>query len=82
MIKLKNLHKKNSFIILKQIVLQLLTDLGKHHPQALVYPLTVACKSSNSARRSAANKILNKIREHSETLVTIRNVLILHLEVV
>jgi phosphatidylinositol kinase/protein kinase (PI-3 family) len=43
---------------------QLLTDLGKHHPQALVYPLTVACKSSN-----AANKILNKIREHSETLV-------------
>jgi phosphatidylinositol kinase/protein kinase (PI-3 family) len=48
---------------------QLLTDLGKHHPQALVYPLTVACKSSNAARKTAANKILNKIREHSETLV-------------
>ena len=31
--------------------------------------LTVACKSNNSARRNAANKILNKIREHSETLV-------------
>ena len=48
---------------------QLLADLGKHHPQALVYSLTVACKSNNSARRNAANKILNKIREHSETLV-------------
>ena len=48
---------------------QLLTDLGKHHPQALVYPLTVASKSSNAARKNAANKILNKIREHSETLV-------------
>ena len=52
-----------------RLIHQLLTDLGKHHPQALVYPLTVACKSSNSARRNAANKILNKIREHSETLV-------------
>ena len=46
-----------------------MADLGKHHPQALVYSLTVACKSNNSARRNAANKILNKIREHSETLV-------------
>ena len=35
----------------------------------LVYSLTVACKSNNSARRNAANKILSKIREHSETLV-------------
>ena len=46
-----------------------MADLGKHHPQALVYSLTVACKRNNSARRNAANKILNKIREHSETLV-------------
>jgi phosphatidylinositol kinase/protein kinase (PI-3 family) len=53
----------------KIIFSQLLTDLGKHHPQALVYPLTVACKSSNPAQRGAANKILNKIREHSQTLV-------------
>ena len=34
-----------------------------------IYSLTVACKSNNSARRNAANKILNKIREHSENLV-------------
>lgn len=37
--------------------------------QALVYSLTVATKSTNPARRGAANKILNKIREHSENLV-------------
>ena len=55
--------------LVSRLIHQLLADLGKHHPQALVYSLTVACKSNNSARRNAANKILNKIREHSETLV-------------
>ena len=40
-----------------------------HPPQALVYSLTVASKASTAARRSAANKILNKIREHSANLV-------------
>ena len=55
--------------LVSRLIHQLLADLGKHHPQALVYSLTVACKSNNSARRNAANKILSKIREHSETLV-------------
>lgn len=55
--------------LVSRLINQLLTDLGKHHPQALVYSLTVACKSNNPARRNAANKILSKMREHSETLV-------------
>ena len=55
--------------LVSRLIHQLLADLGKHHPQALVYSLTVACKSNNSARRNAANKILSKIREHSETLI-------------
>ena len=55
--------------LVSRLIHQLLADLGKHHPQALVYSLTVACKSNNAARRNAANKILNKIREHSEVLV-------------
>ena len=38
-------------------------------PKALIYPLTVASKSSAEARRNAANKILNKMKEHSESLV-------------
>ena len=52
-----------------RLIHQLLTDVGKHHPQALIYPLTVASKSSTPARKNAANKILNKMKEHSESLV-------------
>merc|ERR1719357_2056716 len=52
-----------------RLIHQLLTDVGKHHPQALIYPLTVASKSSAPARKNAANKILNKMKEHSESLV-------------
>ncbi len=47
-----------------------MTDLGKSHPQAIVYSLTVAAKSTTPARKTAANKILNKIREHADTLVS------------
>ncbi|XP_066259712.1 serine/threonine-protein kinase mTor [Euwallacea similis] len=47
----------------------LLVDIGKIHPQALVYPLTVASKSNSALRRSAANKILKSMSEHSPTLV-------------
>lgn len=48
---------------------QLLNDIGKHHPQALVYPLTVASKSVARARKAAAHKILKSICEHSSKLV-------------
>lgn len=37
--------------------------------QALVYPLTVASKSATLARRTAANKILKSMTEHSPVLV-------------
>ncbi|XP_043460744.1 serine/threonine-protein kinase mTOR isoform X2 [Leptopilina heterotoma] len=47
----------------------LLIDIGKSHPQALVYPLTVASKSASHARKTAANKILKNMCEHSPTLV-------------
>lgn len=47
----------------------LLVDIGKSHPQALVYPLTVATKSTSPARKMVANKILKSIREHSHMLV-------------
>jgi serine/threonine-protein kinase mTOR len=48
---------------------QLLTVVGKHHPQALVYPLTVAAKSSSAVRRRAAQGIMDRIREHSPIIV-------------
>ena len=98
--------------LVSRLIHQVLTDLGKFHPQALVYrdaqrkglltgtvtsclgtfspqnevecrmisfpvpnpdgppfSLTVAAKSKDAARRTAANKILHKIREHSDNLV-------------
>jgi FKBP12-rapamycin complex-associated protein len=47
----------------------LLTEVGKHHPQALIYPLTVASKSTSASRMSAAVIIMDRMREHSATIV-------------
>ncbi|EIW79336.1 atypical PIKK FRAP protein kinase [Coniophora puteana RWD-64-598 SS2] len=47
----------------------LLTDVGKHHPQALIYPLTVASKSSSTARQNAARNIMDRMSEHSSAIV-------------
>lgn len=52
-----------------QLIHKLLSEIGKAHPQALVYPLTVASKSASVARKNAANRILDSMREHSPTLV-------------
>lgn len=52
-----------------QLVHQLLIDIGKSHPQALVYPLTVASKSASITRKKAAHKILSSMSDHSPTLV-------------
>ncbi|PCH36202.1 atypical/PIKK/FRAP protein kinase [Wolfiporia cocos MD-104 SS10] len=47
----------------------LLSDVGKHHPQALVYALTVASKSSSAARKNAALAIMDRMKEHSPAIV-------------
>lgn len=47
----------------------LLTEVGKHHPQALIYPLTVASKSSSVSRKNAALAIMDRMREHSPVIV-------------
>ena len=47
----------------------LLTDVGKHHPQALIYPLTVASQSSSISRKNAALSIMDRMRDHSATIV-------------
>ena len=46
-----------------------LTEVGKHHPQALVYALTVASKSSSTVRKNAALHIMDRMREHSPVIV-------------
>uniref|UniRef100_A0AAQ4QZI1 Serine/threonine-protein kinase TOR n=1 Tax=Gasterosteus aculeatus aculeatus TaxID=481459 RepID=A0AAQ4QZI1_GASAC len=52
-----------------RLIHQLLTDIGRYHPQALIYPLTVASKSTTTARHNAANKILKNMCEHCNALV-------------
>ncbi|TDL23875.1 atypical/PIKK/FRAP protein kinase [Rickenella mellea] len=47
----------------------LMTDVGRHHPQALIYPLTVASKSSSASRKNAALEIMDHMRAHSATIV-------------
>ncbi|RDL41871.1 ARM repeat-containing protein [Venustampulla echinocandica] len=48
----------------------LLADVGRAHPQALVYPLTVAMKSATNTRRSrSAVQIMDSMRQHSARLV-------------
>ncbi|KAJ7086196.1 atypical/PIKK/FRAP protein kinase [Mycena epipterygia] len=47
----------------------LLTEVGKSHPQALIYPLTVGSKSPSESRKNAALAIMDRMREHSATIV-------------
>lgn len=55
---------------LQQSVHHLLADVGRAHPQALVYPLTVAMKSFEGSRRSrSAAQIMDSMRQHSAKLV-------------
>ena len=53
----------------KRLVHQLLSNVGKEHPQAIVYSLTVASKSQSVSRRKAALAILDRMRSHSLKLV-------------
>ncbi|XP_050677035.1 serine/threonine-protein kinase Tor-like [Leptidea sinapis] len=55
--------------LVAKLVHILLIDIGKMHPQALVYPLTVATKSSFVTRKNAANYLLKIMCTHSQTLV-------------
>ncbi|KAG9508887.1 Serine/threonine-protein kinase mTOR, partial [Fragariocoptes setiger] len=48
---------------------ELLSEIGKQHPQALIYPLTVASKSTVVARQRAAKRLMSSMREHSSQLV-------------
>lgn len=53
----------------RRLIHHLLSDVGTAHPQALVYPLTVAAKSPSHQRIQAAMAIMDNVREHSPRLV-------------
>ncbi|CCE63837.1 hypothetical protein TPHA_0F03570 [Tetrapisispora phaffii CBS 4417] len=64
---LSRIHQPNQ--VVSRSLLSLLSDLGKAHPQALIYPLTVAIKAESISRQKAALSIIEKMRMHSPTLV-------------
>lgn len=55
--------------LVASLVHNLLGEVGRKHPQALIYPLTVASKSALPARTRAAQRALEVMREHSAKLV-------------
>lgn len=56
-------------IRVRNSVHRLLAEVGKAHPQALVYPLTVAMKSHVTRRSQSASSIMESMRQHSAKLV-------------
>jgi len=53
----------------RDMIQSLLIRIGRHHPQALMYPLLVASKSQSPSRRAAATAVVEGVRQHSATLV-------------
>ncbi|XP_076900196.1 serine/threonine-protein kinase TOR-like [Bidens hawaiensis] len=53
----------------RELIQSLLVRIGQSHPQALMYPLLVACKSISNLRRAAAQEVVDKVRQHSGVLV-------------
>ena len=51
------------------LIVRLLHEIGKAHPQALIYPLTVASKSNVPERKRLALLVMNKMKEHSSKIV-------------
>ncbi|KAL2355347.1 TOR1 phosphatidylinositol 3-kinase [Cryomyces antarcticus] len=53
----------------RQSIHNLLVDVGRAHPQALVYPLTVSMKSDIIRRSLSAAQIMDAMRQHNPRLV-------------
>ena len=54
---------------IQQLIVRLLHDIGRAHPQALIYPLTVAAKSNVASRKAVAVSITAKMRDHAAVIV-------------
>ena len=48
---------------------RLLAEVGKAHPQAVVYPLTVTINSNVTRRSQSGTHLMGKLKEHSPKLV-------------
>jgi phosphatidylinositol kinase/protein kinase (PI-3 family) len=50
----------------RRMVSELLSRIGKEHPQALVYPLVLTAKSTNTTRQSMAHMMMNQMRQYDQ----------------
>lgn len=64
---LARIHMKSPAV--RSVLHQLLIRLGKKHPQALMYPLSVLVKSPVVERKEAAESLMNSLKKHSYALV-------------
>lgn len=55
--------------LVREGIHNLLVEIGRAHPQALVYPLTVSMKSDVGNRSRSAAKIMEAMKQHSPKLV-------------
>ncbi|KAI5778883.1 armadillo-type protein [Geopyxis carbonaria] len=55
--------------VVRHTIHGLLAEVGRSHPQALVYSLTVAAKSTLSRRKTSAMQIMDSMKTHSPKLV-------------
>lgn len=61
------IHSNNHAV--RELIQSLLVRIGQSHPQALMYPLLVACKSISNLRKAAAQEVVDRVRQHSGVLV-------------
>ncbi|KAG8754899.1 phosphatidylinositol kinase- protein kinase tor1 [Ceratobasidium sp. 428] len=55
--------------LIRSLINKLLLGVAQAHPQALIYPLSVASRSTSMARKQAATIILDRMRIHNNVLV-------------
>lgn len=57
---------------LRRMIVELLSEIGKEHPQALVYPLTVASETNQhrgTRKANVADEVINRMKSHCSQLV-------------
>eukprot|EP00771_Trimastix_marina_P000832 gnl/Trimastix_PCT/1865.p1 GENE.gnl/Trimastix_PCT/1865~~gnl/Trimastix_PCT/1865.p1 ORF type:complete len:1904 (-),score=747.44 gnl/Trimastix_PCT/1865:385-6096(-) len=66
----------------RNLISQLLTMVGRTHPQVLIYPLAVASKSDSLLRKGNAERILQNLKDQPETRQLIEQALLISFELI
>ena len=53
----------------RESIHKLINEVGRAHPQAMVFPLTVAMKSDQTRRSRHAASLMDSMKQHSPILV-------------